>query len=63
MRQQLLKDLDTNYEPVGVHRAHRALFKVRLILYKYTLAAKCTIINFVSHLNQEATIYKRLRPI
>ncbi|XTI94313.1 hypothetical protein V2W45_1473511 [Cenococcum geophilum] len=53
---QLLKDLDTNYKLVGVYKAHGALFKVRLTLYGYTLAAKCTVINF-------ATIYERLRPI
>jgi hypothetical protein len=63
MRQQLLKDLDTNYKLVGVYRARGALFKVRLILYRYTLAAKYTIIYFIGHLNQKATIYKRLRPI
>jgi len=51
MRQQLLKDLNINCKLVGVHRARGALFKVRLILYKYTLAAKCTVINFIGYLN------------
>lgn len=63
MRQQLSKDLDTDCEPVGVHGARGALFKVRLTSHGYTLAAKCTVINFVGHLNQEAAIYERLRPI
>ena len=63
MRQQLSKDLDTDCEPVGVHGARGALFKVRLTSHRYTLAAKCTVINFVGHLNQEAAIYERLRPI
>ena len=50
MRQQLLRDLDNNYKLVGVHRARRALFKIRLMLYRYTLAAKYTIVNFISYL-------------
>ena len=63
MRKQLSKDLDTDCEPVGVHGARGALFKVRLTSHGYILAAKCTVINFVCHLNQEAAIYKHLRPI
>ena len=63
MRQQLSKDLDTDCEPVGVHGARGALFKVRLTSHGYILAAKCTVINFVGHLNQEAAVYEHLRPI
>ena len=50
MRQQLSKDLDNDCEPVGLHGARGALFKVRLTSHGYTLA-------------QGAAIYKRLRPI
>jgi len=63
MRQQLSKDLDTNCQPVGIHGSRGALFKVRLGSYGYTLAAKCTVIDFVGHLKREAAIYERLRPI
>ena len=48
---------------MGVYGARGALFKVRLTSHGYILAAKCTVINFVGYLNQEAAIYERLRPI
>ncbi|OCL01491.1 hypothetical protein AOQ84DRAFT_434837 [Glonium stellatum] len=63
IRRQLSNDLDTDCEPVGVHGARGALFKVRLTSHGYTVAAKSTVIDFVDHLKHEANIYKRLRPI
>ena len=63
IRRQLSKDLDNDCEPVGVHGARGALFKVRLTSHGYTLAAKCTVIHFIGYLKREADIYKHLRPI
>lgn len=63
MSQQLSKDLDTDCSPVGVHGARGALFTVRLTSHGYTVAAKCTTIDFVHHLKHEAIIYQHLRPI
>jgi len=63
MRRQLSRDLDNDCEPVGVHGARGALFKIRLTSHGYTLAAKCTTVDFIGHLEQEAAIYKRLCPI
>ncbi|KAF2174667.1 hypothetical protein K469DRAFT_456143, partial [Zopfia rhizophila CBS 207.26] len=63
MHQQLSEDLDTNCKPVGVHGARGALFQARLKSYGYTVAAKCTSLDFIYHLKREATIYKHLRPI
>ena len=63
IRQQLSKDLDIDCKPVGVHGARGALFMVRLTSHGYTVAAKCTTIDFIAHLKREAIIYERLRPI
>lgn len=63
IRQQLSEDLDTDCKPVGVPGACGVLFRVRLKSHGYTVAAKCTPIDFVHRLKREATIYERLRPI
>ncbi|KAL9102056.1 MAG: hypothetical protein Q9163_002764 [Psora crenata] len=63
LRKQLSTDLDTDVEPTGIHGARGALFKVSLTSHGYTLAAKCTTIDFVANLRHEATIYKRLSSI
>lgn len=63
IRQQLSEDLDTDCRPVGLHGARGALFQVRLTSHGYTVAAKCTTIDFIKYLQHEATIYKHLRPI
>ncbi len=36
---------------------------VRLTQYGYTVAAKCTNVDFIAYLRREAIIYERLRPI
>lgn len=63
IHQQLSKDLDHDCMPVGIHGARGALFMIRLTSYGYTVAAKCTTIDFVAHLKREAIIYEQLRPI
>jgi predicted Ser/Thr protein kinase len=55
--------MDTNCEPVSRPGACGVLFRVRLRLYGYTVAAKATPIDFVQRLRWEAEIYKCLRPI
>ena len=57
-----MNDLDIDYKPV-VHGTRGVLFKARLTSHGYTVAAKCTNINLISHLNWEAAIYKQLRLI
>jgi len=63
MRHQLSQDLDTDCKPVGLRGSRGVLFKVRLTSHGYTVAAKCTPIDFIAHLRHEAAIYERLRPI
>ena len=63
IRHQLSRDLDTNCEPVSRPGACGVLFRVRLKSHGYTVAAKCTPIEFVRRLKREATVYDVLRPI
>jgi serine/threonine protein kinase len=63
IREQLSTDLDTDCDPVGIHGARGALFKVTLTSHGYTVAAKCTVIDFVSDLKHEAAVYTHLHPI
>ena len=63
MRRQLFADLDTDCDPVGVHGARGALLKVTLTSHGYTVAAKCTVREYVKDLEHEARIYKHLQPI
>jgi hypothetical protein len=63
IRQQLSKDMDTNCKSIGRPRACGVLSRVRLRLYKYTVAAKATPIDFVQRLKWEAAINGYLRPI
>ena len=63
MRQQLACSLDTNCESLNASGCRGALFKVRLASHGYTLVAKGTLLQNVHHLQEEAAIYKRLRPI
>ncbi|KAI4128198.1 MAG: hypothetical protein LQ347_004278 [Umbilicaria vellea] len=63
IRQQLSKSLDIDCMPTGLHGARGALFIVRLTSHGYTLAAKCTTIDFIAHLKREAAIYEHLHPI
>lgn len=63
IRQQLSSDLDTDCKPVSLPGACGVLFRVRLRSLGYTVAAKCTPIDFVPRLQHEAAVYDLLRPI
>ncbi|KAF1970566.1 hypothetical protein BU23DRAFT_582080 [Bimuria novae-zelandiae CBS 107.79] len=63
IRQQLSSDLDTDCKPVSLPGACGVLFRVRLKSHGYTVAAKCTPIDFVPRLQHEAAVYDVLRPI
>ncbi|KAF2630545.1 hypothetical protein BU25DRAFT_259623 [Macroventuria anomochaeta] len=63
IRQQLSKDLDSNCELIGIHGACGVPFRVRLVSHGYTVVAKATPVYFVHCLEQEAAIYRQLRPI
>jgi len=63
IHQQLSKDLDTDCMPEGIHGSRGALFRVRLTSHGYTVAAKCTVIELVAHMKQEAAVYEHIRPI
>lgn len=63
LRQQLAESLDNDLVQWGIHGSRGVLFAVRLTCYAYTLVAKGTPTDFISCLLNEATIYKRLRPI
>ena len=63
LQQQLSESYDIDCDPMGLYGARGALFTVRLRSHGYTLAAKCTTVDFVSKLKWEAVIYQRLRPI
>jgi hypothetical protein len=58
--QQLSEDMDTNCEPISRPGACGVLFRVRLRLYGYTVAAKATPIQ---RLKWEAAVYGYLRQI
>jgi hypothetical protein len=55
--------MDTDCKPACVPGACGVLFKVRLKSHGYTVAAKCTPIDFVHRLKREAAIYEPLRTI
>ncbi|KAF1364326.1 hypothetical protein EJ07DRAFT_100012 [Lizonia empirigonia] len=63
IRQQLSDDLDTDCKPVSLPGACGVLFRVRLKSHGYTVAAKCTPIDFVYRLQHEAAVYDLLRAI
>ena len=64
IRHQLAKDRDTDCQPIGIPAgACGVLFQVRLLSHGYTVAAKCTTVDFVRRLEREAVIYHRLRSI
>lgn len=63
LREQLQQTLDAGVTKLGKHGARGVLFKVTLLAYGYTVACKGTIQAFVSDLEHEAAVYKRLEPI
>jgi len=48
---------------VSLPGACGVLFRIRLKSHGYTVAAKCTPIDFVTRLQHEAAVYDLLRPI
>ena len=63
IRQQLTKDLDTNFDPMGIPCTRGVPIKVRLASFGYTLVAKCAPAELASYLKHEAAVYERLKPI
>lgn len=63
MHKQLSEDQDTGCVSVRLRGARGTLLKITTSLHGYTVAAKCTIVNFIRHLKREAVIYKQLHPI
>ena len=48
---------------MGIHGAHGVLLKIILIFHKYTVVAKYTVTDFISHLKHEAVVYIHLGSI
>lgn len=63
IHRQLSEDLDTACKPVSRPGSCGVLFQVRLESHGYTVAAKCTPVDFVQRLKREAAVYDILRPI
>jgi hypothetical protein len=63
LRQQLSNSLAVDCETLGIHGTRGALLKVTLSSYGYTMPAKCTVPEFVHHLEHEAAVYQRLLPV
>lgn len=62
-RDQLAGDMDTNCDPLWIQGSRGALFKITLTGYGYTVAAKGTVFAWVSDLEHEASVYRRLARI
>ena len=63
MKEQLLKDRDTDCEPWWVQGSRGAMFKVTLTSHGYTVAAKATVFAFVTDLKHERAVYECLRKL
>ncbi|OAL42766.1 hypothetical protein IQ07DRAFT_668916 [Pyrenochaeta sp. DS3sAY3a] len=63
IREQFAGSLDTDCTCMRIHGTRGVLFKIRLMAYRYIVAAKGTPTHFVRHLRHEAAIYDRLRPV
>jgi hypothetical protein len=63
MRHQLARDLDADFEPMGLPFTSGVPFKVRLAIYGYTLFAKGTSVELIHRLKCEAAVYNRLKSI
>lgn len=63
LQQQLQQTLDDDIAPLGKEGLRGVLFKVTLREYGYTFVGKGTVQAFIRHLEHEAAVYERLRPI
>ncbi|KEY74535.1 hypothetical protein S7711_10103, partial [Stachybotrys chartarum IBT 7711] len=60
---QLKLSLDDGVTPLGEGGARGVLFRVVLLAHGYTFISKGTVRAFISDLEHEAAVYKRLQPI
>jgi hypothetical protein len=63
LQQQLQRTLDDDIVPLGKEGARGVLLKATLREYGYTFVGKGTVQAFIRHLEHEAAVYERLRPI
>ncbi|KAG6256215.1 hypothetical protein E4U49_006959 [Claviceps purpurea] len=63
LREQFKQSLDEGIICQSVFGARGALFKVTLLAYGYTFVSKGTVSGHGEHLEHEARVYERLKPI
>ncbi|KAG6092899.1 hypothetical protein E4U31_007023 [Claviceps sp. LM219 group G6] len=63
LQEQFKKSIDVGITYQGVVGARGALFKVTLLAYGYTFVSKGTVAGHIQHLEHEARVYERLKPI
>ncbi|KAG6113016.1 hypothetical protein E4U13_004042 [Claviceps humidiphila] len=63
LREQFKKSIDVGITYQVVIGARGALFKVTLLAYGYTFVSKGTVAGHIQHLEHEARVYERLKPI
>ncbi|KAG6243815.1 hypothetical protein E4U24_005287 [Claviceps purpurea] len=63
LREQFKQSIDLGITYQGVVGAVGALFKVTLLAYGYTFVSKGTVPGHIKHLEHEARVYERLKPI
>ncbi|KAG6089219.1 hypothetical protein E4U31_008211, partial [Claviceps sp. LM219 group G6] len=63
LREQFKKSIDVGITYQAVVGARGALFKVILLAYGYTFVSKGTVSGHIQHLEHEARVYERLKPI
>ncbi|KAG6176881.1 hypothetical protein E4U27_004739 [Claviceps purpurea] len=63
LREQFKKSIDVGITYEGVVGAVGAVFKVTLLAYGYTFVSKGTVAGHIKHLEHEARVYERLKPI
>ncbi|KAG6135518.1 hypothetical protein E4U28_005357 [Claviceps purpurea] len=63
LREQFKQSIDLGITYQGVVGAVGAFFKVTLLAYGYTFVSKGTVPGHIKHLEHEARVYERLKPI
>ncbi|KAG6127560.1 hypothetical protein E4U38_006201 [Claviceps purpurea] len=63
LREQFKQSIDLGITYQGVVGAVGAFFKVTLLAYGYTFVSKGTVAGHMKHLEYEARVYERLKPI
>ncbi|KAG6173896.1 hypothetical protein E4U27_006620, partial [Claviceps purpurea] len=63
LREQFKQSIDLGITYHGVVGAVGAFFKVTLLAYGYTFVSKGTVPGHIKHLEHEARVYERLKPI